>query len=400
MTTVFQSIQALQSVRGIPSPGPEWRQLSLGAWLDAIGVLPLVEGSVLAAVAVGLALGLVIAVVALLVWALTGRLTKRGAVSALLWSLVSGVALAFFLRIVGPTWGVQTYALCILTGIVVATLLTGRRLRQRGVEAGYVIDIAVWAVLLGIVAARIFHVVTHPDDYFGPGRDPITALYIWEGGIAIFGALIGGAVGIWIGCRQTGVRFTTFVDALAPGLLLAQAFGRLGNWFNNELFGQPTGLPWGLEIEATNPAFPVGLPPETLFHPTFLYEIVWNVLGAALLLWLDRKRDVQWGRLIALYLIWYGAGRSVFETIRLDPSELFFGIRTNVWMAFFAIALGIVVLVVQTRRHPGLEPSPWQPGREPDAEQGVDSDVYTDLPESRTQDDVETAAAHPAAPTT
>ncbi|MGM1030532.1 MAG: prolipoprotein diacylglyceryl transferase [Actinomycetota bacterium] len=307
-----------------------------------------------------------------------------------------GVALAFFLRIVGPTWGIQTYALCILAGIVVATVLTGWRLRQRGVDAGYVIDIGVWAVLLGIVAARAFHVVTHPDDYFGPGRDPMTALYIWEGGIAIFGALIGGAIGVWIGCRQTGVRFTAFADALAPGLLLAQAFGRLGNWFNHELFGQPTGLPWGLEIEATNPAFPVGLPAETLFHPTFAYEIAWNVLGAALLLWIDRKRDVQWGRLVALYLIWYGLGRSVFETIRVDPSELFLGIRTNVWMAFLAIALGVVVWVVQTRRHPGLEPTPWQPGREPRAE-GVDSEVYTDLPESRTQDDVEITAAEPAA---
>ncbi|WP_231945673.1 prolipoprotein diacylglyceryl transferase [Agrococcus carbonis] len=297
---------------------------------------------------------------------------------------------------VGPSWGIQTYALCILAGIVVATLLTGYRLRQRGVDAGYVIDIAVWAVLLGIAAARLFHVVTHPDDYFGPGRDPMTAFYVWEGGIAIFGALIGGAIGIWIGCRTTGLRFSTFVDALAPGLLLAQAFGRLGNWFNHELFGQPTGLPWGLEIEADNPAFPIGLPPETLFHPTFAYEIVWNVAGAVLLLWLDRKRDVQWGRLIALYLIWYGIGRSVFETIRVDPSELFLGIRTNVWMAFLAIAIGIVVWVVQTRRHPGLEPSPWEPGRDPDAEEGVDSSRYTELPEPRTQDDPE-PAAEPAA---
>ncbi len=389
MTTVFQSI---------PSPSPEWQQVPLGAWLDAIGVLPLVQGSVLGAVLLGVAVGLVIAVVALLLRALTGRLSKRDAGWTLVWSVVAGVVLAMFLRIVGETWGIQTYAICILAGIVVATLLTGRRLRQRGVEAGYVIDIAVWAVLLGIVFARIFHVLTHLDDYLGDPRGPITSLYIWEGGIAIFGALIGGAVGVWLGCRQTGVRFTTFADALAPGLLLAQAFGRLGNWFNHELFGQPTALPWGLEIEASNPAFPVGLPAETLFHPTFAYEIVWNVLGAALLLWLDRKRDVQWGRLVALYLVWYGLGRSVFETIRVDPSELFLGIRANVWMAFLAIAVGVVVWIVQTRRHPGLEPSPWQPGREPGTDEGVDSDVYTELPESRTQDDAE-PAAHPAAAT-
>ncbi|GEK80501.1 prolipoprotein diacylglyceryl transferase [Agrococcus baldri] len=390
MTSLLQSI---------PSPSPEWQQLAIGQWLDAIGVMPLVQGSVLGAVLFGLVVGIVITVVVLAIMLLAGTLTRKDAGWTLLWSLLFGVVLAFLLRIVGPSWGVQTYALCILAGIVVATLLTGYRLRQRGVEAGYVIDIAVWAVLLGIVAARVFHVLTHPDDYFGAGRDPMTALYIWEGGIAIFGALIGGAIGIWIGCRMTGLRFSTFVDALAPGLLLAQAFGRLGNWFNHELFGQPTDLPWGLEIEATNPAFPVGLPPETLFHPTFAYEIVWNVLGAALLLWLDRKRDVQWGRLIALYLIWYGVGRSVFETIRLDPSELLLGIRTNVWMAFLAIAVGVVVWLVQTRRHPGLEPSPWRPGREPGADEGVDSSRYTELPETRTQDEAE-LAADPAAATT
>ncbi|WP_405216828.1 prolipoprotein diacylglyceryl transferase [Agrococcus sp. Ld7] len=386
-------------LQSIPSPSPEWQQLAIGQWLEAIGLMPLIQGSVLGAVVFGLILGAVIAVVVIAGWLVSGSLTRKDAGWTLLMSLLFGVAVGFLLRIVGPTWGIQTYALCILAGIVVATLLTGYRLRQRGVDAGYVIDIAVWAVLLGIAAARLFHVVTHPDDYFGPGRDPMTAFYIWEGGIAIFGSLIGGAVGIWIGCRMSGLRFTTFVDALAPGLLLAQAFGRLGNWFNHELFGQPTDLPWGLEIEATNPAFPVGLPPETLFHPTFAYEIVWNVLGAALLLWLDRKRDVQWGRLIALYLIWYGLGRSVFETIRLDPSELILGIRTNVWMAFLAIAIGVIVWIVQTRRHPGLEPSPWVPGREPGADEGVDSDRYTDLPESRTQDDAEATAAEPAAAT-
>ncbi|WP_234946135.1 prolipoprotein diacylglyceryl transferase [Agrococcus sp. Marseille-P2731] len=391
MTSLFQSI---------PSPSPEWQQVPIGQWLEAIGVMPLIQGSVLGAVLVGLVLGVIITVVVLAIWLVRGTLTRKDALWTLAMSLLFGVAVGFLLRIVGPGWGIQTYALCILAGILIATVLTGFRLRQRGVESGYVIDIAVWAVLLGIAAARVFHVVTHPDDYFGAGRDPMTAFYIWEGGIAIFGALIGGAVGIWIGCRFTGLRFSTFVDALAPGLLIAQAFGRLGNWFNHELFGQPTDLPWGLEIEATNPSFPVGLPAETLFHPTFAYEIVWNLLGAAVLLWLDRKRDVQWGRLIALYLIWYGLGRSVFETIRLDPSELLLGIRTNVWMAFLAIAIGAIVWVVQTRRHPGLEPSPWMPGREPGAEEGVDSETYTDLPESRTQDDAEDPAAQPAAATT
>ena len=118
-----------------------------------------------------------------------------------------------------------------------------------------------------------------------------------------------------------------------PGLLLAQALGRFGNWFNQELFGLPTDLPWGLEIDSDNPAFPAGLPADTLFHPTFLYEVIWNLLGAAVLLWAGSRFRLQWGHLFGLYLIWYGAGRIVWESIRIDPSEIFLGLRTNVWAA-------------------------------------------------------------------
>ncbi len=197
--------------------------------------------------------------------------------------------------------------------------------------------------------------------------------------MAIFGALIGGALGAWIGCRVTGVRFWSWADALAPGLLLAQAFGRLGNWFNQELFGLPTDLPWGLEIDRPNPAIPVGLPDDTLFHPTFLYEIVWNLAGVAVILLLDKRLTLQWGKLLGVYLIWYGAGRSVFETIRLDPSELFLGIRVNVWGAWVAVLVGIAIIIIQSRRHPGLEPSPYVAGREWSPEAPVDSDdIYTD----------------------
>ncbi|HRN28881.1 MAG TPA: prolipoprotein diacylglyceryl transferase, partial [Terrimesophilobacter sp.] len=171
----------------------------------------------------------------------------------------------------------------------------------------------------------------------------------------------------------------TFADALAPGLLLAQAFGRLGNWFNHELYGLPTDLPWGLEIESTNAAFPAGLPEGTLFHPTFLYEILWNLLGVAVLLLVERRWNLQWGRLLGCYLIWYGIGRSFFESIRIDPSEIFFGIRTNVWAAIFAVVVGLIIVVVQGRRHPGLEPSPYVDGAQPPADDVVHSEnVYTD----------------------
>jgi len=312
----------------------------------------------------------------------------------------------------GQVIAIHTYALCILVGIVAATILTMRRVAAKGGDPGVVIDIIIWAVPLGLVGARLFHVFTHPTDYFFPGADPWEIIRIWNGGNALFGSLIGGAVGAWIGCRIHGVRFWAFADALAPGMLLAQALGRLGNYFNHELFGQPTDLPWGLQIEADNPALPIGLPDGTLFHPTFLYEMIWNVVGIVFLLTMERqfrlvKRTVlgltlpvpvgdaqprlQWGKVWALYMIWYGVGRAWFETIRVDPSEVFFGIRTNVWGAFAAILLGIILFAVQTRRHPGREPSFYVPGREWKPEGAIDSgETYSDVDEP--DDDVANAS--------
>lgn len=272
-----------------------------------------------------------------------------------------------------PTWSffdlgplrIHAYALCILAGIVVATWLTNRRLVQRGAEKWIVLDVILFAIPIGIIGARIYHVLTHPADYFYEGANLWRTLFIWEGGNAIFGSLIGGAAGAWIGTRFAGLRFWSFVDAVAPGLLIAQALGRLGNWFNQELFGLPTTLPWGLEIEVGNPAYPVGLPAGTLFHPTFLYEMLWNLLGAAVLIFLERKVALRWGRTFALYLVWYGIGRSIFEAMRVDPSGTFLGLRTNIWASLIGILLGLVILYVQGRRHPGTEDSVYLPGKSP-----------------------------------
>ncbi|MDA4892941.1 MULTISPECIES: prolipoprotein diacylglyceryl transferase [Microbacterium] len=296
---------------------------------------------------------------------------------------------------------IHFYALCIITGIILAVLITNHRLTKRGAEPWVVIDIAILAVPLAIIAARIFHVLTHPGFYFGPGKNIWAVFYIWEGGIAIYGALIGGAIGAWLGCKWSGIRFWTFADALAPGLLLAQAIGRFGNWFNHELFGLPTDLPWGLEIESTNPAFPAGLAEGTLFHPTFLYEVIWNGLGVIVLLWLGRKLFFQWGRLFAIYLIWYGAGRIVWESIRIDPSEIYLGLRTNVWAAIIGVVVGIVILVVQSRRHPGIEPSPYMPGRgRKDADvESADSLDFVDVSAPPSDEVTAGASATSTAPT-
>jgi prolipoprotein diacylglyceryl transferase len=319
---------------------------------------------------------------------------------------------------------IHVYALAILTGIIVALIIVNQRLTKRGAEPGIIIDVSLWGIALGIVGARLWHVFTHPDDYFGPGKDLIKILYVWEGGVAIFGTLLGGALGFWIGSRIAGLRFLSVADAVAPALLVAQSLGRLGNYFNQELFGLPTDLPWGLEIDRPNPAIPSGLGDDVLFHPTFLYEMIWNLAGAVIIIFLiensvkivkatpwndgwprivkrfqgvvtdqnrlfstfglpsvrlTRRAQWQWGKTFGLYLIWYGIGRTWFESIRLDPSETFLGIRSNVWGALAAILLGIIIIVVQTRRHPGVEPSPYLPGREWKDPALVDSeDTYSD----------------------
>jgi prolipoprotein diacylglyceryl transferase len=269
---------------------------------------------------------------------------------------------------------VHFYALFILIGIAFAIWIGSRRFKQRGGQAGMILDIALWAVPFGIVGGRIFHVVTHWDDYFYAGADLTKVFAVWEGGLAIFGALLLGSVGAFIGARTAGIKFLAFADAIAPGVLVAQAVGRIGNYFNNELFGLPTTLPWGLEISTSNPAYPAGLPAGVLFHPTFLYELIWNLMGFAVLIWLDRKLKLRWGQMFAAYLITYSIGRAFIESIRIDPSEVFFGLRTNVWSAIFGIAIGLALFVWSRRKNKQEETSVYLPGREPKEPDVIDSE--------------------------
>lgn len=263
---------------------------------------------------------------------------------------------------------IHFYALFILIGIAIATWLADIKLSKRGAPKGTMLDVALWAVPFGILGGRFFHVITHPNDYFFEGADLLATLRIWEGGLAIYGAVSLGAVGVFIATRQLGIRFWSVADAIAPGLLIAQGIGRLGNYFNQELFGLPTTLPWGLQIPSSNPAYPVGLPEGLIFHPTFAYEMIWNLSGAALLLLLASRLNLQWGKVFALYLVIYSLGRIWIEAIRIDPSEIILGLRINIWSALIGLTLGIILFLVQSRRHPGFEPSIWLPNREPVSE--------------------------------
>ena len=279
-----------------------------------------------------------------------------------------------------PTWSgfnlgplrIHAYALCILLGIVAALWLTNVRWKRRGGPEGSIWDIAIWAIPFGIIGGRLYHVFSSPDAYFGPGFDGTGNLalipQIWLGGLGIWGAVVLGVVGAWIGCRRAGVKLSSFIDAAAPGILLAQAIGRWGNYFNQELFGGPTTLPWGLSV---SPQFvPLGISPDTLFQPTFLYECIWDLLGVAALLLLDRKFRLRRGRLFLLYAMIYTAGRFWIEMLRIDAAEhiTFFGItaRLNVWTALLVFLGALITFLILTFvRRDQVSDSVFLAGREP-----------------------------------
>ncbi|MCT1690250.1 prolipoprotein diacylglyceryl transferase [Brevibacterium sp. p3-SID960] len=262
---------------------------------------------------------------------------------------------------IGP-FTIHAYALCILAGIVAALMLAQYRWKRRGGSEDDLWNIAVWAIPAGIIGGRLYYVLTVPGPYFGPNGNPLDAFKIWQGGLGIGGAVALGALTVFLVCRHYGIRFTSFIDAAAPGLILAQAFGRWGNWFNQELFGRPTTLPWGLQIDkvlngAPNPNWPdAALPADTLFHPTFLYESLWNFVGCLLLIWSAKRFRFGHGQVFYAYICYYTIGRLWIESLRIDHSEYFLGVRINMWFYIFVLFIGLALFTFSRMRH--REPAP------------------------------------------
>jgi prolipoprotein diacylglyceryl transferase len=247
---------------------------------------------------------------------------------------------------VGP-FPLRAYALAILTGVVLAVVIGERRWVARGGTRGVVTDIATVAVPFGIVGARLYHVITSPQAYL---EDPVSALYVWQGGLGIPGGIAGGFLAAWVVARRRGLSRSALADSVAPGVAVAQAVGRLGNWFNQELFGRPTTLPWGLEIDPDNPD---AVPGGQAYHPTFLYELLWNLGVAGVCVWADRRWKLGGGRVFALYVALYAAGRLWIEALRIDEANVLLGLRVNVWV-MGVVLLGAVVFL-WVRRSVGRE---------------------------------------------
>jgi prolipoprotein diacylglyceryl transferase len=245
---------------------------------------------------------------------------------------------------IGPL-ELHAYGLMLLLGIAAAAALTGARWTRLGGDWDLVLRVAMWGVAGGIAGARLYHVVTSwselPDEWWGP-------FAIWEGGLGIWGGIAGGVLAGAIPVWRSGESVYLFMDVAAPGLLLAQAIGRLGNYFNQELYGRPTELPWGLEIDPDER--PAEYAASETFHPAFLYELLWNALGVLVLIWVGRRFRIKPPGLFALYVAWYTFLRFFLELLRVDPSKEFGPLRLNGWVSIAVFALAIVAFLWSQRR--------------------------------------------------
>jgi prolipoprotein diacylglyceryl transferase len=274
---------------------------------------------------------------------------------------VTGDPVAVVLSIPSPSKGVwdvfgfplRAYAMCIIVGIIVGMVIANRRWRARGGTADSLEMVVVIAVPFGIVGARLYHVITDYQLYFGPGRHPIDALKIWNGGLGVWGAIGFGVLGAYLVARRHQIRFPALLDAAAPGIAVAQGIGRLGNWFNQELFGRPTSLPWGLEIAPDHR--PLGFEQYATFHPTFLYELIWDLGIAVALILLDRKFRLGHGKVFALYVVFYTMGRFWIEALRIDQVNEIGGFRLNNYTSAIGFVLACAWFAWLVKNRPGRE---------------------------------------------
>lgn len=275
---------------------------------------------------------------------------------------------------IGPVQ-LRLYGLAIAIGVIVAVTVSQRRWAARGGNPDDIATIALWAVPAGVIGARLYHVLTDWQTY---RTDPLEALAIWHGGLGIPGGVIAGvATGAFV-ARRKGLPVADLLDVVAPAIPIAQAIGRLGNWANQELFGRPTRLPWGLRIDPANR--PAAYEQFTTFHPTFLYEALWNLGLALVLLGIDRRRRLRSGQIFILYVIGYALGRLWVESLRVDPASLIAGIRINLWTSAFAIVGGCILFALRQRHNPDFPATEETPASSDDAEPPESADQPSGAP--------------------
>lgn len=270
-----------------------------------------------------------------------------------------------------PVIGVRYYGVMIALGVLAGVMLARARWKAAGHDPDEISDIAVWAVPAGLIGSRLYHVITDFNLYDdAPWYWP---LEIWKGGLGIPGGIAGGILGGLWAAKHYKIDIPTCADAMIPGIPLAQAIGRLGNWFNQEVFGRPTDLPWALEIDPENR--PPRYADEPTFHPTFAYEALWNLSLMGVLLWIDRKKILRPGKIMPLYVTGYFLGRLWVEALRSDHANTIAGLRVNTWLSMIMIVVGALWFVAGGALRPeterGIHPEPWA-GPPPE---GADGDV-------------------------